>query len=152
METVLQKLDIELKEALKARDEIKLSTLRMIKASLKNREIEKMSSLSGDDIITVLSTLSKQRRESIEQYTAASRPDLAEKEEKELRIIQTFLPKQLSTEELDEIILEAIKESGAASASDIGKVMKIVSPKTKGQADGKTVNNRVKEILTQKQD
>lgn len=152
METVLQKLDIELKEALKARDEIKLSTLRMIKASLKNREIEKMSSLSGDDIITVLSTLSKQRRESIEQYIAASRPDLAEKEEKELRIIQTFLPKQLSPEELDKIILEAIKESGAASASDIGKVMKIVSPKTKGQADGKTVNNRVKEILTQKQD
>ncbi|MCE5311805.1 MAG: GatB/YqeY domain-containing protein [Nitrospiraceae bacterium] len=151
METVLQKLDIELKEALKARDEIKVSTLRMVKASLKNKEIEKMSPLSGDDIITVLSTLSKQRRESIEQYNAASRPDLAEKEEKELRIIQTFLPKQLSPQELDEIILAAIKESGAASPAEAGKVMKIVSPKTKGQADGKTVNNRVKELLTEKQ-
>ncbi|MDX9715624.1 MAG: GatB/YqeY domain-containing protein [Dissulfurispiraceae bacterium] len=148
METVPEKLDIELKEALKNREELKLSTLRMIKASLKNKEIEKMTPLSGDDIITVLSTLSKQRRESIEQYIAASRPDLAEKEEKELNIIQGFLPKQLSPDELDALITDAIRESGASSPSEAGKVMKILSPKTKGVADGKTVNNRVKELLS----
>ncbi|MBN2655198.1 MAG: GatB/YqeY domain-containing protein [Nitrospirae bacterium] len=151
METVPHKLDIELKEALKSRDELKLSTLRMIKASLKNKEIEKMSPLTGDDIITVLSTLSKQRRESIDQYIAASRPDLAEKEERELKIIQEFLPNQLSPEELDAIIIDAIRESGASSPAEAGRVMKIVSPKTKGVADGKTVNNRVKELLSSKQ-
>lgn len=142
------RLDAELKEALRSRDELRLSVIRMIKASLKNKSIEKMSPLTDDDVISVLSSMAKQRRESIEQFNAAGRTELAKKEEEELKIIQSYLPEQLSLEELDAIILAAIKESSATSPNDIGKVMKIVIPKIKGAADGKIVNQRVKELLS----
>jgi uncharacterized protein YqeY len=143
-----EQLDRELKEALKSKDDLKVSVIRMIKASLKNKAIEKMSPLTSDDEISVLSYLAKQRRESIEQFTLAGRTDLAEKEKKELEIIQSYLPKQLSQEEIDEIIYSAIKECNATSASDMGKVMKIVAPKIRGVADGKAVSERVKELLS----
>lgn len=144
---ILDDLNAALKEALKSRDDLKVSVIRMMKASLKNKEIEKMGSLTGDDILTVLSTLAKQRRESIEQFAAAGRTDLSEKEAKELEIIQSYLPKQLTSEELDDIIRSAIDESGASSLNELGKVMKVLMPKVKGVADGKVVNQRVKEIL-----
>lgn len=144
---IIDRLDSDLKEALKSRDELRLSVIRMIKASLKNKSIEKMGALTDDDVISVLSSMVKQRRESIEQFTLAGRKDLAEKEEKELKIIQSYLPAQLSPEEIDNIIMSAINESGAKSLSDIGKVMKLVIPKIKGAADGKLVNQRVKELL-----
>jgi len=143
----LDDLNAALKEALKSRDDIRVSVIRMIKASLKNREIEKMSSLTDDEILSVLSTLAKQRRESIEQFAAAGRTDLAEKETKELEIVQSYLPKQLSQQELDSIIRAAISESGASSLNDLGKVMKVLMPRVKGIADGKAVNQRVKELL-----
>ncbi|HTZ17817.1 MAG TPA: GatB/YqeY domain-containing protein [Dissulfurispiraceae bacterium] len=143
----LDDLNAALKEALKSRDDIRVSVIRMIKASLKNREIEKMSSLTDDEILSVLSTLAKQRRESIEQFAAAGRTDLAEKETKELEIVQSYLPKQLSHQELDSIIRAAISESGASSLNDLGKVMKVLMPRVKGIADGKAVNQRVKELL-----
>ncbi len=146
--STIEKLDAELKEALKSRDELKVSVIRMTKSSLKNKSIEKMATLTDDDILSVLSSLAKQRRESIEQFSLAGRTDLAEKEKKELEIIQTYLPKQLSSEELDEIILFAIKECNAVSPNDMGKVMKIVAPKTKGAADGKIVSQKVRELLT----
>ncbi len=120
----------------------------MIKASLKYKEIEKMSSLTDADILSVLSTLAKQRRESIEQFSAAGRADLADKETKELEIIRSYLPNQLSLSELDDIIRSAISESGATTLNDLGKVMKVLMPKVKGVADGKIVNLRVKEVLT----
>lgn len=145
--SVIDRLDSDLKEALKSRNEVKLSTIRMLKASLKNKSIEKMSSLTDDDIISVLSSASKQRRESIDQYTAAGRSDLAAKELKELEIIQSYLPKQLSNEDIDVLIKNAISESRASSPADMGKVMKIVSLKTKGIADGKFVSQRVRELL-----
>lgn len=144
----IEKLDTELKEALKSRDELKTSVIRMIKASLKNKSIEKMGTLTDDDILSVLASLAKQRRESIEQFSLAGRTDLAEKEKKELEIVQTYLPKQLSPQELNEIILSAIKECNAASPNDMGKVMKIIAPKTKGAADGKIVSQRVRELLS----
>ena len=143
----LDDLNTALKEALKSRNDLKVSVIRMIKASLKNREIEKMSSLTDEEILSVLSTLAKQRRESIEQYTAAGRIDLSDKESKELEIILSYLPKQLSANELDDIIRSAISESGASSVNDLGKVMKVLMPKVKGVADGKVVNQRVKELL-----
>lgn len=143
----IEKLDAELKEALKSRDELKVSVIRMVKASLKNKSIEKMGPLTEDDILSVLSFLAKQRRESIEQFALAGRTDLAEKEKRELEIIQSYLPKQLSLHEIDEIIRSAIKECNASSPNDMGKVMKIVVPKTKGAADGKIVSQRVKELL-----
>ncbi len=147
MNTVLQRLDTELKEALKSRNELKLSVLRMIKASLKYKEIEKMGPLSDEEIISVLSSMAKQRRESIEQFSAAGRLDLSEKETKELEIIHTYLPAQLSTEDIDKIIRSAIMECGAKAPGDMGKVMKLVVPLTKGAADGKVVSQRVKELL-----
>ena len=147
METIPQRLDAELKEALKSRNELKLSVIRMLKASLKNKEIEKMRALSDEEIISVLSSMAKQRRDSIDQFSAAGRSDLAEKETKELEIVRTYLPAQLSPEELDRIIFSAIRECNASSPGDMGKVMKIVAPLTKGTADGKVVNQRVKELL-----
>ncbi len=145
--SIVERIDFDLKEALKSRDELKLSVIRMIKASLKNRSIEKMGALTDDDVISVLSSMVKQRRESIEQFSSAGRKDLAEKEEKELKIIQSYLPEQLSSQEIDSIIISAINESGAKSQNDIGKVMKLVIPKIKGVADGRLVNQRVKELL-----
>ncbi len=147
MNIIFQRLDAELKEALKARDELKLSVVRMLKASLKNKEIEKMGALTDDDVISVLTTMAKQRRESIEQFSAAGRNDLAEKEKKELGILQSYLPAQLSPQELDAVILACIKESNAVSPNDMGKVMKLVMPRVKGAADGKVINQRVKELL-----
>ncbi len=147
METIPQRLDAELKEALKSHNELKLSVVRMLKASLKNKEIEKMGPLSPEEIISVLSSMAKQRRDSIEQFAAAGRSDLAEKETRELEIVLSYLPAQLSPEELDRIIRFAIMECSASSPGDIGKVMKIVAPLTKGTADGKVVNHRVKELL-----
>jgi uncharacterized protein YqeY len=144
----LDDLNAVLREALKSRDILKVSVTRMIKASLKYKEIEKMSSLTDDEILSVLSTLAKQRRESIEQFSAAGRTDLADREAEELKIIQSYLPKQLSPAELDDIIRSAISESGASTLNDLGKVMKVLMPKIKGVADGKMVNLRVKELLT----
>ena len=143
----LDDLNATLKEALKSRDEVKVSTIRMIKASLKNKEIEKTGSLTDDEILSVLSTLAKQRRESIEQFAAAGRQDLVAKESRELEIVQSYLPEQLSSDELDGIIRSAISESGATSVNDLGKVMKVLMPKVKGVADGKVVNQRVKDLL-----
>jgi hypothetical protein len=145
--SILDDLNTALKEALKSRDDVRVSVVRMMKASLKNKEIEKMGNLSDEDVLQVLSTLAKQRRESIESFTAGGRIELAEKEAKELEILQTYLPKQLSPEELDAVIREAISESGAKAANEIGKVMKLLAPRVKGAADGKVVNQRVKELL-----
>lgn len=142
-----ERLDAELKEALKARNELKLSVVRMIKASLKNKSIEKGSALTDEDIVSVLSTLAKQRKESIDQFTRGGRQDLADKEQKELAIVLEYLPKQLSPEELDTVIRSAIAECGATSVQDVGKVMKSVIQKTRGSADGKAVNQRVRELL-----
>jgi hypothetical protein len=142
-----ERLDAELKEALKARNELKLSVVRMIKASLKNKSIEKGSALTDDEIISVLSTLAKQRKESIDQFTLGGRKDLADREQKELAVLLEYLPTQLSPEELDALIRSAIAECGATSAQDMGKVMKIVIQKTRGSADGKVVNQRVRDLL-----
>ncbi len=143
----LQKLDDDLRASLKASDILKLSVLRMTKAALKNRQIDKGGELSEEDILTVLSTLSKQRRESIEQFSKGGREDLAEKERQELSILQSYLPKQLTPEELDGIIAESIKESSAQGLKDMGKVMRLVMSRVKGAADGKNVNQRVKDLL-----
>jgi uncharacterized protein len=144
---LLQKLDDDLKSSLKASDKLRLSVVRMAKAAIKNRQIDKGSELSDDDIIAVLSTLAKQRKESIEMFAKGGREDLAEKERQELGILQSYLPLQLTPEELESIILEAIQESSAKGTQDMGKVMRLIMPKVKGVADGKTVNQRVKELL-----
>lgn len=145
--SLLERFDNDLKVALKASDSLKVSVLRMAKAALKNKQIDKGGGLSDEEIISVLSTLSKQRKESIEQFSKGGREDLAEKERQELAIIQSYMPEQLSPEELDRIIIEAIKESSAQGIKDMGKVMRLLMPRVKGAADGKIVNQRVKELL-----
>jgi len=147
--SLLGKLNDDLKSAMKASDSLKVSVLRMAKSSIKNREIDTRKELSDEDIIHILTTLAKQRRESIEQFSKGGRQDLAEKETQELAILQSYLPEQMTSEELDRIVLEAIKESSASGTNDIGKVMRIVMPRTKGAADGRLVNQRVKELLEQ---
>jgi uncharacterized protein YqeY len=145
--SLLQRFDDDLKVALKASDSLRVSVLRMAKAALKNKQIDKGGDLSEEEIISVLSTLSKQRKESIEQFSKGGREDLAEKERQELAILQSYMPEQLSPEELDRIIIEAIKESSAQGIKDMGKVMRLLMPRVKGAADGKVVNQRVKELL-----
>jgi uncharacterized protein YqeY len=146
--SLTETIDADLKVAMKASDKTSVSTLRLVKSSLKYRQIEKGGNLTDDDVIAVLSSMVKQRRESIEQYTKAGRDDLASSEMAEIEIIKKYLPEQISNEELEAIIRETIKELNASGAKDIGKVMKAVIPKVKGRADGKVINARVTQILS----
>ncbi|RME68731.1 MAG: GatB/YqeY domain-containing protein [Nitrospirae bacterium] len=148
MSTLKERIESDLKEAMKASDTLRVSTLRLIKSAIKNKEIDKGGSLGDDEVIQVLSSLVKQRRESVEMYQKAGRKDLAEKEEAEIKIIQSYMPEQLSDEEIREIIAEAIKQTGATSMKDMGKVMKTVMAKVKGRADGKKVNEMVRQALS----
>jgi uncharacterized protein YqeY len=142
-----QRLDDDLKGAIKSSDKLKTSVLRMLKAAVKYKQIEKNRELSEEEIISVILTLSKQRRESIDLFSRGAREDLADKEKQELSIIQSYLPDQLNQEELDRLIIEATQESSAEGVKDIGKVMRLLMPRIKGAADGKVVNQRVKELL-----
>lgn len=145
--SLLKKLDEDLKTALKKSDKLKLSVLRMAKAAVKNQQIDKGRELHDEEILAIFSTLAKQRRESIEQFSKGGRDDLVQQESQELAILQSYMPAQLSAGEIDDMILQAIKESSAKSEGDMGKVMKILAPRIKGVADGKWVNNRVRELL-----
>jgi uncharacterized protein YqeY len=145
--SLLKRFDDDLRTALKASESAKVSILRMAKAALKNRQIEKGRDLTDDEILSVISSMVKQGREAQEQFSAAGRVDLARKEEQEVAILQAYLPQQLGRNELDRIILDAIKEASATTPQDMGKVMRVLMPRIKGVADGKYVNQRVKELL-----
>jgi uncharacterized protein YqeY len=149
---ILKKINEDLVTSMKSKEEgseLRTSTLRMIKSSIKNAEIAKRGKgeLTEEDILGVLSSMVKQRKESVEQYLKANRNDLAEKENKEISIIQAYLPEQLSSEEVDEIIKSTIREAGITGIKDMGRLMKELMPKVKGKADGKLVSQRVKEII-----
>ncbi len=133
---------------MKASDKVATSTLRIVKSSIKNKEIEKGGNLTDEECVSVLFTLAKQRKESIEQFAKGGRDDLVKRENAELDVLKKYLPEQMSEEELEKIIKEAIKETGAASAKEIGKVMKAVMPKVKGRADGKVINQKVAQLLS----
>ncbi|MEK7238062.1 MAG: GatB/YqeY domain-containing protein [Nitrospirota bacterium] len=142
-----ERLSEDLKKALKAGEKDALSVIRMIKAAVKNKEIEKRTPLGDEEINGVLLSLARQRKESIEQFSKANRQDLVEKETRELSIIKSYMPRQLTEEELKAVIEDAIKEIGAGSPKDTGKVMKFVMAKVKGQVDGKLVSELVKNLL-----
>jgi len=144
---IADKLSNDFKEALKSGDRSRVSILRMVKAAIKNREIEKRSALNDEEIQGILRSYVKRAHESIEQFSSAGRTELAEKEKAELAILHEYLPQQISEEEIRRIIRDAAAEVGAAGPKDMGKVMKVVMAKTKGQADGKLVNALVKELL-----
>lgn len=143
-----ERLNEAMKEAMRAKDTLRLNAIRLVRTAIKNKEIDARHDLDDQEVIGVLSTLVKQRRESAEVFRANDRPDMAQKEEAELAVIQEFLPAQLGSEEIDAIIEEAVAESGAASMKDMGKVMKIVSARTTGRADGREVSERVKARLS----
>ena len=135
-------------KAMKEGDKIKTGALRMALSAVKYIEIEKKRELSDEETVGVLSTLNKQRRESIEQFKKGNRPDLVEKEEKELAILTAYLPEQISEDELLKIVKESAAECGAVGPNDMGKLMKVLMPKVKGRADGKVVQDMVKKALS----
>ena len=135
-----------MKVAMKAKDSLRLTTIRMARTALKNVEIDTRKELDEAAAIKVLSTLVKQRREAAEAYRE-TRPELAEKEELEVLVLQEFLPAQLSETEIETLVTNAIAESGADSMKAMGAVMKLVTPQTTGRADGKLVSNLVRKLL-----
>ena|SRR5687767_11605316 len=134
--------------AMKARDASRLSALRMLKAAVMNKSVEKGRDLDDAEVLQVVASLVKQRRDSIEQFTNAGRTDLVEKETAELKVLQAYLPAAATLEEIKAAVAEAIAETGASSPKDMGKVMKAVMPKLAGKnADGKAVNEAVRRTL-----
>lgn len=145
--TLLDRLNQDMKQAMKNKDKETLSVIRMVKASIQNESIKLgKDTLSEDEDLTILSREVKQRKDSLQEFKNAGREDLVEKTENELDILAQYLPKQLSDEELTSIIQETIKEVNASSMKDMGKVMGSVMPKVKGQADG----TKIKQIVEQK--
>jgi uncharacterized protein YqeY len=142
------KLNEELVTAAKSKDKIRLSAIRMLKTALHNKEINLMRPLNESEVLQVLSSMIKQRKDSIEQFAKGGRTDLVEKEEAELKVIQEFMPAQMSEDEVDSLIQKAIEEAGAVSVKEMGKVMKILMPKLTGTADGKMVGEKVKAFLS----
>lgn len=138
--SLLEQIVLDMHKAQKSGEKIKLEALRLLKSEAKYKEIEKGSPLTEEEIVSVLSSAVKKRKEAIEQFRQGNRADLVEKEEKELQIILSYLPAQLSEEELARLVEETISEVGASSKADVGKVMKVLMPKVKGKADGKIVN------------
>ncbi len=143
-------LQSDLTEAIRSRDELKSGTIRMVLTAITNEEVSGKTArtLTEPEIITVLSREAKKRREAAEAFSEGGRPDRAEREKLEGEFITTYLPTQLSEEEIKILIQEAISESGASGPAGMGQVMKIVSPKIAGKADGGTVSALVKAALT----
>lgn len=143
-----QKILDDTKEAMKAKDMVKVTTLRFLSSAVKNKEIEvRPNDLTDDDVISVLKKSAKQRQDSIEQFSAAGRTDLADKEKVELAVIETYLPKQMGADQIATIVAAAIKEVGATSPKEMGAVMKAVIAKTQGTADNKLVSEIIKKQL-----
>ncbi len=139
----------DMKAALKAGDKARLGAIRLIMAAVKQREVDERTQLDDRQVLAVLDKMAKQRRESIAQYRAAGRDDLAEKEQAELEIIQSYLPEALSEAEIDALIAAAIRETGAAGIRDMGRVMARLKPQLQGRADMAQVSARVKAALGQ---
>jgi uncharacterized protein len=142
------KLNEEMVAAAKAKDKVRLSAMRMLKSALHNKEIELLRPLNESETLQILSAIVKQRKDSIEQFAKGGRTDLVEKEEAELKVVQEFMPAQMSEAEVEDIINKAIAEAGAVSVKDMGKVMKVLMPQLTGKADGKMVGDKVKTLLS----
>lgn len=142
------KVNADITAAMKAKDAARLSALRMVKAAIMNKGVEKGRDLDDAEVLQVLTSLVKQRRDSIEQFAKAGRTDLVNKETAEIAVLEGYLPPAASVEEIDAAVAAAIAETGAASARDVGKVMKAVMPKLAGkQADGRAINEAVRRKL-----
>ena len=146
--TLTEQVSADITTAMKAKDAGRLSALRMLKAAIMNKEVEKSRTLDDAEVLQVVASLVKQRRDSIEQFSSAGRADLVEKEQRDLVALEHYLPPAISAEEIEAAVAAAIAESGATSAKDMGKAMKAVMPKLAGKnADGKAVNEAVRRKL-----
>ncbi|MGQ7278135.1 GatB/YqeY domain-containing protein [Brevibacillus thermoruber] len=145
--SVMERLDQDMKQAMKDKAALKLSVIRMVKAALKNEEISKGRLLSEDEELTILTRELKQRRESLQEFERAGRDDLAAKTREEIDVLSAYLPAQLSEDELRGIVRDAIAATGASSKKEMGKVMGAIMPKVKGRADGALVQKIVSEEL-----
>ncbi|HTS79728.1 MAG TPA: GatB/YqeY domain-containing protein [Myxococcaceae bacterium] len=149
MPTLKERIDADLKEAMRGKDELGTSVLRMLKSAVKYKEVEPGGHpLEDAGVVAVIQTLIKQRRDSVEQFRAGGRNELAEREEKEIGRLQTYLPAQLSADELRAEVRAAISQVGAKGPKDMGAVMKALMPKVQGRAEGKAVSEAVKAELT----
>jgi hypothetical protein len=144
------RIDTDLKSAMREKDAARLSVVRMLKSAIKYREIELMKPLDDAGIEAVVASEIKRRRDSVEQYRAGKREDLASKEEAEIAVLQGYLPQQLSAEEVAAKVDAAIAQSGAKGPKDMGAVMKLLMPEVQGRADGKVVSELVKQKLAPK--
>lgn len=143
-----EQLNSEIKSAMLARDADRLSTLRMLKSALGYVQMEKKAdSLSDPDFIAVVQKEIKKRRDAVDQFQQGGRPELAEKEQKEIPVLEIFLPQPLSKEELERLVKDAIRETGAATKKEMGQVIKAVQAKAAGRADGKTISQLVGKLL-----
>jgi uncharacterized protein YqeY len=143
-----ERLIDEMKQAMKANDKLRLSTIRMIRTAIKNKEIEERKKLDDTVILKVIQGMVRKGEESVEQFKLGRRMDLVEKETKEIEILKSYLPQPLSQEEILKIIDQTIEETQASSLKDLGKVMKSVIPKLGGRAEGALINQLVKERLS----
>lgn len=141
------KIDVDLKESLRSGAKEKLSTLRMLNAALKNKQIDKRRPLTEEEVIETVRSLIKQRKDSIEQFGKGGRQDLVDKEAAEVHVLEAYLPQQLSREEVEAIVRDAVAETGATGMKEMGKVMKEVLSRVGARADGKLVSELVKHTL-----
>ncbi|MDF1535893.1 MAG: GatB/YqeY domain-containing protein [bacterium] len=145
---LIDRINEDLKRSMKAKDGTRVSVLRFLLASIKNREIEKKGALEEEAVLAEVASSAKRRRESIEAFREGERPDLVDKESAELAILEEYLPEQISEDEVRRTVLEVVTGIGARSPADLGKVMKELMPKLQGRADGKLVSRIVREILS----
>lgn len=146
--TLFERLNQELKAAMLARDAERLGTLRLLKSAIGYLQIEKKNdNLSESDIVGVVQKEIKKRRDSVEQFRNASRPELADKESREITVLETFLPKALSSEQLDALVRQTIQDLGATTKKQMGAVIKAVQAKTAGAAEGRTISELVSKLL-----
>lgn len=142
-----ERLNEDMKQAMKSQDKFKLSTIRMVRATMKNLEIDLKRTLDDNEVLDILSREIKQRKDALQDFEKAGRDDLAEQVKAEAEILAEYLPEQLNEEEIKVIVQQTIQETGASSKADIGKVMSALMPKVKGRADGKLVNQAVQKLL-----
>jgi uncharacterized protein YqeY len=139
----------DMKQAMKDKEagKLRLSVIRMVRSAIRNLEIDQKKELNEEEVLDVLAKEVKMRRDSLEEFKKGNRPDLVENLEKEIKILMAYLPEQLSEDEVRKLVIQAIQDSNASSVKDMGKVMALLMPRTKGRADGKMVNTFVREML-----
>lgn len=149
MEDPREKLQADLKEAMRAKDRQRTGVIRMALNAIKQEEIDRRQELSAEEVSAILLREAKKRRETIQEAEELGRSEVAATEKAELAILEAYLPRQLSREEIAEMARQVIQETGASSPKEMGQVMKLLMPKIKGQADGKLVNEVVRDLLSQ---